>query len=95
MKKFTYQDLDAYLKSYFEASEKDKVADEKMETQDVKTGDEERSGDFSAPLIYSNIIKALRKNEIADKKIIHIIQDIAEANGDDISEDLAKKMVEK
>jgi hypothetical protein len=98
--KFTTSDLNAYLESYYalEASDKDKAADEKLEPQNVKTGEPETEAggeDLSAPLIYSHIVKSLHKNEISEKKIIHIIQDIAESNGDDISKELAEQMVKK
>lgn len=97
MKKFNAKDLHAYLESYYvEASSKDEKADKEMETQDIKTGEEtsEVKDSLEAPMIYSHIAWALKKNDISQKKIVSILQDVGEANDDRISEELAEKILQ-
>lgn len=97
-RKITSSDLHKYLLSYFEEGDnKYSKADEDMKLQDIKTG-EEINGDspeeLSAPLIYSNIAKALLRADISPKKAVAILQDIGEANDDKISEKLAKEIIQ-
>lgn len=84
--KSLHEYVDSYLKSYYEAGDKDASADADMQIQDVKTGDapaDETDGAFKdrkkiMEFIYANIDSLKSKDGVKDL-IEYIKQIIADA----------------